>query len=62
MSNKVATGLDGRAAGKTSFFRRHFAPRYEHVNQDILKTKEKCLAVAEPMLRSGRSVVVGELK
>lgn len=49
----------GRAAGKTSFFRKHFAPQYQHVNQDILKSRDKCLAVAEQLLLAGRPVVVG---
>ncbi|CAD6573099.1 MAG: hypothetical protein TREMPRED_000722 [Tremellales sp. Tagirdzhanova-0007] len=48
------------AAGKTSFFRKHFAHRYGHVNQDMLRSREKCLAVAEELLVSGRSAVVGK--
>ncbi|KAK4683660.1 bifunctional polynucleotide phosphatase/kinase, partial [Tremellales sp. Uapishka_1] len=46
------------ASGKTSFFRRHFADRYEHVNQDTLKTRDRCLSVAEHFLRAGKAVVV----
>jgi bifunctional polynucleotide phosphatase/kinase len=51
-------GADYRASGKSSFFRKHFAPKYHHVNQDILKTRERCLQVAEEYLQSRRSVVV----
>lgn len=47
-----------RASGKTSFYRRYFAPRYEHVNQDLLKSRDKCLSVAEKCLSTGQSVVV----
>ncbi|BEI84414.1 hypothetical protein CcaverHIS002_0410180 [Cutaneotrichosporon cavernicola] len=45
------------AAGKTSFYRRYFSD-YEHVNQDTLKTKEKCILVAREHLLGGRRVVV----
>ena len=48
------------ASGKTSFFRRYFQAKYEHVNQDLLGTRDKCLRVAEGLLKSGKSVVVGE--
>jgi bifunctional polynucleotide phosphatase/kinase len=47
------------ASGKTSFFRRNFLPKgYEHVNQDTLKTRDRCLARAELLVKSGKSVVV----
>ena len=48
----------GRASGKTSFYRRHFSPRYEHINQDLLKSRDKCLRVAEDTLGKGKSVVI----
>ncbi|KJR83120.1 bifunctional polynucleotide phosphatase/kinase [Sporothrix schenckii 1099-18] len=46
-------------AGKSTFFRTHLAPLgYERVNQDTLKTKEKCLKAAAAHLQGGASVVV----
>ncbi|CEH13609.1 Polynucleotide kinase 3' phosphatase [Ceraceosorus bombacis] len=47
------------ASGKTSYYRRHFAPRgYVHVNQDTLKTRDKCIKAAEAALQKGQSVVI----
>ncbi|KAK1923128.1 polynucleotide kinase 3 phosphatase-domain-containing protein [Papiliotrema laurentii] len=46
------------ASGKTSFFRKHFAGKYEHINQDTLKTRDKCLQLAQSCLEQGRSVVI----
>ena len=46
--------------GKTRLYKQHFEPAgYEHVNQDTLKTKTKCLNAVEAALKAGRSVVVG---
>ena len=48
------------AMGKTRLYKQHFEPAgYEHVNQDTLKTKTKCLNAVEAALKAGRSVVVG---
>ena len=47
------------AAGKSSFARAHFIPhRYTHINQDALKSKEKCLRRTAAALGAGQSVVV----
>lgn len=47
-------------AGKSTFFWRYLKPLgYERANQDLLKTKEKCLKAAGGWLEEGESVVVG---
>ncbi|ORX41001.1 polynucleotide kinase 3 phosphatase-domain-containing protein [Kockovaella imperatae] len=48
------------ASGKTSFFRKHFSPRYRHINQDTLKSRDKCLLEAERSLTKGESIVVAD--
>ncbi|KAL4808536.1 polynucleotide kinase 3 phosphatase-domain-containing protein [Aspergillus unguis] len=46
-------------AGKSTFFWEYLKPLdYERVNQDILKTRPKCIKVAKEHLAAGRSVVV----
>ncbi|KAF2742545.1 DNA kinase/phosphatase Pnk1 [Sporormia fimetaria CBS 119925] len=46
-------------AGKSSFYWRHLKPLgYERVNQDLLKTREKCLKAAKEFIENGTSVVV----
>ncbi|KAF2418763.1 putative DNA 3'-phosphatase Tpp1 [Tothia fuscella] len=46
-------------SGKSSFYWKHLQPLgYERVNQDILKTRDRCLKVAEDFLREGKSVAV----
>lgn len=45
--------------GKSTFFWRSLKPLgYERVNQDLLKTREKCVKVATEYLKSGTSVAV----
>ncbi|EFX06234.1 diphosphomevalonate decarboxylase [Grosmannia clavigera kw1407] len=47
------------AAGKSSFFRDCLDPLgYQRVNQDTLKTKEKCLKAATSLLQDGSSVAI----
>ncbi|KAB8216150.1 polynucleotide kinase 3 phosphatase-domain-containing protein [Aspergillus novoparasiticus] len=46
-------------AGKSTFYWDYLEPLgYERVNQDILKTRPKCIKVAKEHLAAGRSVVV----
>ena len=48
------------ALGKSSFYQEHFnTPEYAHVNQDTLKTRQKCVKAVEDFIRSGQSCVVG---
>ncbi|KAI0747782.1 PNK3P-domain-containing protein [Daedaleopsis nitida] len=45
--------------GKTSFFRTHFEPAgYAHINQDTLKTRDKCVKAAAEALKAKQSVVI----
>ena len=46
-------------AGKSTFYQQYMKPLgYERVNQDILKTREKCVKVATEFLEEKKSVVV----
>lgn len=46
-------------AGKSSFFWRHMEPLgYKRVNQDILKTREKCMKVATQLIEDKKAVAV----
>ncbi|PHH71090.1 hypothetical protein CDD82_6757 [Ophiocordyceps australis] len=47
------------ASGKSTFFWRHVEPLgYERVNQDLLKTREKCLQVAKELLANKKSIAI----
>ena len=51
----VCCGSPG--SGKSSFCK-NYLPEYVRVNRDTLKTKEKCLKVAEQEMLQGRSVII----
>ncbi len=44
-------------SGKSTFWH-NYLPKYERVNRDTLKTKEKCYKVAEQHINEGKSVVI----
>ncbi|PPQ63178.1 hypothetical protein CVT24_005723 [Panaeolus cyanescens] len=45
--------------GKSSFYRRYFEPAgYVHINQDQLKTREKCVKALQEKLKEGKSCVI----
>ncbi|KAL8650510.1 MAG: hypothetical protein Q9210_003785 [Variospora velana] len=49
-------------SGKSTFYRKHLQPLdYQRVNQDTLKTRDKCLTAATNFLAERTSVAVGEL-
>ncbi|KAF3917485.1 hypothetical protein ABW21_db0201675 [Orbilia brochopaga] len=51
------TGRPG--SGKSTLSMKYLEPLgYERINQDILKTREKCLKAAEGYLKEGNSVVI----
>jgi len=47
------------ASGKSSFAKNHFKPAgYEIINQDVLKSKEKCIKACKTALLNGKSCVI----
>lgn len=47
-------------AGKSTLFKRVLSPiGFERINQDTLKTRDKCLQVAKECLGEGKSVAIG---
>lgn len=48
------------ASGKSTLFRQHFEPEgYIHINQDTLRTRDKCVKAAEEAITQGHSCVIG---
>lgn len=46
--------------GKSTFFKRYFLPEgYLHINQDTLKSRDRCVKAVKKALESGQSCVVG---
>jgi bifunctional polynucleotide phosphatase/kinase len=48
------------ALGKSRFYRQNFQPaNYTHINQDTLKSRDKCIKATREALERGESCVVG---
>jgi bifunctional polynucleotide phosphatase/kinase len=49
--------------GKSTFYRRYFQPaQYLHINQDTLKTREKCVKALQEAMKAGQSCVIGKIR
>ncbi|CAO3619613.1 unnamed protein product [Mucor fragilis] len=47
------------ASGKSSFVKKHLVPKgYVYINQDTLKTRDKCIAACQTALNQKKSVVI----
>jgi bifunctional polynucleotide phosphatase/kinase len=48
--------------GKSSFFRKHFqVADYTHINQDTLRSREKCIKALQQAIDAGQNCVVGNV-
>ncbi len=47
-----------QASGKSSYYRRHFADRYVHINLDTLHTRNKERLLLEDCIRQKKNFVV----
>ena len=46
--------------GKSRLYRNHFGPAgYEHINQDVLGNRSKCVSATEKAVAEGKSCVIG---
>lgn len=58
-ASEIVLFVGAPASGKTFLFNRVFAPaHYVHVNQDTLRTRDKCLGVVRENIQANRSCVV----
>ncbi|EPB85745.1 hypothetical protein HMPREF1544_07496 [Mucor circinelloides 1006PhL] len=57
--NEVIVCVGYPASGKSSFVQKHLVPKgYVYVNQDTLKTRDKCIAACQTALNQKKSVVI----
>jgi bifunctional polynucleotide phosphatase/kinase len=56
---EVVVFVGSPASGKSSFFRENLQEGYARVNQDTLKTRERCITEATTLLTENKSVVIG---
>jgi bifunctional polynucleotide phosphatase/kinase len=57
--NEIVVLVGSPASGKSSFYSDVFSPKgYSHINQDTLKTVEKCQKHLENVLKEGKSAVI----
>lgn len=50
-------------AGKSTFYWKHLKPLgYERINQDTLKSRDKCIQAAKELLAEGDSIAVGSCR
>ncbi|EIE89353.1 hypothetical protein G6F46_005521 [Rhizopus delemar] len=57
--NELILCIGYPASGKTSFVKKHLVPKgYIYVNQDELKTRDKCIKACQEALKNQQSVVI----
>lgn len=60
LSTEIVLFVGYPAMGKSTFFGKYFRPHgYIHVNQDTLRTRDKCVQGVEEALKERKSCVVG---
>ncbi|KAL8596825.1 hypothetical protein ACOMHN_027154 [Nucella lapillus] len=58
-SQEVVVFVGLQASGKSSFAKNHLLPKgYVHVNQDTLKTWQRCVSECSRALEAGKSVII----
>ncbi len=56
---EIIVFVGSAGCGKTSFFKKYLLPNgYVHINQDTLKSQQKCIKVADENLKQGMSVAI----
>jgi bifunctional polynucleotide phosphatase/kinase len=57
---EVVVFVGSPASGKSTFFRENLEGGYARINQDTLKTRERCVAEATTLLTEKKSIVIGK--